>query len=51
MGSSIGILGVGQWIRIPVAESERETESRPLKDILDEIMEKNEQNEEGIIAD
>ena len=50
MGSSIGILGVGQWITIPVAESEGEAESRPLKDILDEIMEKKEQNED-IIAD
>ena len=34
-----------------MAESEGEAESRPLKDILDEIMEKKEQNEEGIIAD
>ena len=33
-----------------MAESEGEAESRPLKDILDEIMEKKEQNEEGIIA-
>ena len=29
----------------------REAESRPLKDILGEIMEKNGQNGEGIIAD